>query len=99
MLKGEANTHVYFGVKNGNIDYVGISKNPSTRAAQHGERFHEVQTLTDTPLTRRQARAIEQALINKNPQYSNKINSISPKRDWYNEAVEWGESWLGVHGF
>lgn len=25
---------------------------------------------------------------------NNKINSINPKRDIYQEAVEWGEDWI-----
>ncbi|NRG46524.1 GIY-YIG nuclease family protein [Bacillus sp. CRN 9] len=99
LLKGEADTHVYLGVKNNNIVYVGISKNPSSRFNQHGDRFDFLRTITDKPLTRRQARAIEQALINRNPQFSNKINSISPKRDWYKEAVNWGETWLENKGY
>jgi hypothetical protein len=46
------------------------------------------------PLTRNQARAIEQASILNKPSFENKINSISPMRDYYNEAVEWGQKWL-----
>ncbi len=99
LLKGPSNTHVYVGVRNGKINYVGISKNPAKRAAQHGNRFDRLDVLTHKPLTRRQARAIEQALINRNPHFSNKINSISPKRSWYKEAVEWGEAWLRKRGY
>jgi len=99
LLKGSSNTHVYFGVKNGKINYVGISKDPAKRAAQHGDRFERLDILTDEPLTRRQARAIEQALINRNPNYSNKINSISPEKSWYKEAVDWGDAWLKERGY
>ena len=53
--------------------------------------------ITDEPLTRRQARAIEQVLNEDNPQFSNKINSISSKRDWYNDATEWARKWLSEH--
>jgi hypothetical protein len=99
LLKGPSNTHVYYGIKNGEINYVGITKNPIKRAAQHGERFDRLDILTEEPLTRRQARAIEQVLINRNSNLSNKINSISPKQIWYKKAVEWGEAWLKERGY
>ena len=50
--------------------------------------------MTTEPLTRRQARAIEQVMIERNPQFSNKINSISAKKEWYADARAWGEIWL-----
>ena len=50
-------------------------------------RFDVLKEITTEPVTRRQARAIEQVLIEDNPQFSNKIKSISQKRDWYNEAI------------
>jgi len=51
-------------------------------------------------LTKNQARSIEQAIIKnlgmkKNGGIlSNLINSISPNRGLYDEAVEWGEDWI-----
>lgn len=36
-------------------------------------------------------------MIKNHPEYSNKINGISTKRDWYNDAVTWGEAWLREH--
>ncbi|MDQ8205894.1 RHS repeat-associated core domain-containing protein [Coraliomargarita sp. SDUM461003] len=98
LLRGNADTSVYLGLRNGQPVYTGISKDIAKRQAQHGDRF-VLQNITSDPLTRRQARAIEQALINRNPGFENKINSISPKRDWYQEAVNWGESWLQSNGF
>ncbi len=53
-----------------------------------------MQEMTTEPLTRRQARAIEQVMIERNPQFSNKINSISAKKEWYADARAWGEIWL-----
>ena len=99
LLQGEANTSVYLGIKDGEADYVGISKNVEIRQSQHGDRFDYLNEITSEQLTRRQARAIEQAMINNNPQYSNKINSISPNRDWYDEAVQWGTTWLTERGY
>ena len=46
-------------------------------------------------IKRRQARAIEQAMIKNHPEFSNKINSISTKRDWCNDAI----TWLKEHGY
>ncbi|SEF64252.1 RHS repeat-associated core domain-containing protein [Eubacterium ruminantium] len=99
LLHGEADTRVYFGVKDGKNVYVGITKDLKIRQYQHGERFDVLNEITTEPLTRRQARAIEQVLIEDNPQFSNKINSISPKRDWYNDAISWARKWLTEHGY
>ena len=62
-------------------------------------RFDVLKEITTEPVTRRQARAIEQVLIEDNPQFSNKINSISPNRDWYNDAISWARKWLSEHGY
>lgn len=99
LLQGEANTRVYLGIKDGEFDYVGIAKDIGKRQKQHGDRFETLREITEEPLTRRQARAIEQVMIEKHPEFSNKINSISPNRDWYNDAKDWGTSWLEEHGF
>jgi hypothetical protein len=99
LLKGKADTRVYFGVKNGKNDYVGITKDLKKRQYQHGDRFDVLKEITTEPVTRRQARAIEQVLIEDNPQFSNKINSISPNRDWYNDAISWARKWLSEHGY
>ena len=80
-------------------EYAGISTNVTKREAKHGVRFDYLERITDSPVTRRQARAIEQALIEANPHFTNKINSISRKRDWYNDAVNWGRSWLRRNGY
>ena len=69
----------------------------SRRQVQHGKRFDRLIGITVEPLTRREARAIEQVLIEDNPQFSNIINSISSKRDWYNDATEWARKWLSEH--
>ena len=95
---GEATTHVYFGVRNGERVYVGITNDIARRAAEHGSRFR-LQPITTSPVTRGEARAIEQALINRNPGFENIRNSISPNHSWYGEAVEWGEAWLRGAGY
>jgi len=90
---GEATTHVYLGVRNGKAVYVGITNDLARRQAQHGGRFVLV-SITESPVTRGEARAIEQALMVRNPGFENIRNSISPKHPWYREAVAWGEAWL-----
>ena len=97
-MQGDPNTRVYLGIIDGEPDYVGIAYDVERRQSQHGDRFDYLREITTEPLTRRQERAIEQAMIKNHPEYSNKINSISTKRDWYNDAVTWGEAWLREHG-
>jgi RHS repeat-associated protein len=91
---GAANSYVYLGVRNGKSVYTGITNNLIRRGAQHAGRFDSLSRVTSAPVTRGQARAIEQALITRNPGFENKINSISPTHSYYDDAVSWGESWL-----
>jgi RHS repeat-associated protein len=98
LLKGESDTHAYLGVKNQEPVYTGVTKDPIRRASQHGDRF-VLRKITDNPLTTRQAKAIEQVIIENNPQFENIINSIGNYRSWYDDAVEWGEKWLIENGF
>ena len=96
LLKGKA-TSVYVAIKDDVVKYVGISYDVAKRAAQHTldkRGFGDIITITENQVTRNQARAIEQAIINNFENLENKINSISPRRDWYDEAVRWGENWL-----
>ena len=88
----------YLGYKNGQPSYVGISSRLSCRTMEHGDRFDAYEKLTDTPVTKDQARGIEQALINNNPDFENEINSISPDRDWYDDAVNYGNDFLKKMG-
>jgi len=95
---GVAATHVYIGLRNNVPVYVGITNNIARRQAEHAGRF-VLSQITLTPLTRTQARAIEQAILNRNPQFDNVINSIAANRDWYPDAIEWGAKWLKEGGF
>lgn len=94
----EEDVHVYTGVRGGKDVYAGITNNLIRRQLQHGGRF-VLQQMTEEGVTRGEARAIEQALIERNPGFENKINSISPSQPYYQQAVDWGESWLRGHGF
>jgi hypothetical protein len=95
---GVAATHVYIGLRNNVPVYVGITNNIARRQAEHAGRF-VLSQITSTPVTRAQARAIEQALLNRNPQFDNVIDSIAANREWYPDAVAWGAKWLKEGGF
>jgi len=98
LAGGEANIHVYLGVRDDRPVYVGITNDLGRRQSEHSGRFY-VRQLTPSPVTRGQARAIEQALIVQNPQFENINNSISPRHPWYQDAVNWGEWWLQQMGY
>ncbi|GMU55967.1 MAG: hypothetical protein AMXMBFR33_51130 [Candidatus Xenobia bacterium] len=87
LTKGDRLTEVYVGLKNDCITYVGITKNFARRQGQHAKRF-VIRRLADVVgaphklLTRNEARAVEQYLINQlgpgiGGALKNKINSIN----------------------
>jgi RHS repeat-associated protein len=90
---------VYYGLASRVRTYVGITNNMLRRQAQHGGRYVLDQINKGMTLTRGQARAIEQALIARNPAFNNIRNSISPLHAYYDDAVKWGEAWLREYGF
>jgi hypothetical protein len=77
--------------------YVGITKDLAAREAQHGEKLVEV--VGD--LTRKQARGVEQAIIEQKglANLTNKINSIAKTNPIYQEAVQFGRELLQSIGF
>ncbi len=96
---GPIDTYVYRGIEDdGAVVYVGITDDLDRREIDHTERFN-VWELSVVPLERGQARAIEQAIIFRNPQFENRINSISPTHSYYAAAVAWGEAWLSLNAF
>lgn len=78
--------------------YAGITNDLAARQAAHGERFI-MDPITTSPVTRGEARAIEQALIVENPSFQNIRNSISPNHPYYQDAVDWGKQWLRSNGY
>jgi len=95
---GESNNFVYLGYdENGNSVYAGITNDIDRRQTEHGDRFR-IEALNENPLTRGQARAIEQALIANNGSFENERNSISPRHPYYQPAVNWGNWWLEQNG-
>jgi hypothetical protein len=99
-LGGNAETgiDVYLGIRNGQAVYCGITCNLAQRFAQHGSRFDALEQVTTSGVTRGDARAIEQAMIESNPGFQNIRNSISPQQPWYQDALNWGTSWLKSNG-
>jgi len=95
---GSASVDVYLGVRGGNAVYAGITNDIVRRQGQHGARF-VLQKITGAQVARGEARAIEEALIVRNPHFENIRHSISPRHPYYQQAVNWGESWLKSHGY
>ena len=90
-VAGETQHSVYIAYRDGKAIYVGITNDMARRMCEHGKRFDRLSALV-TNLTRDQARAVEQSIINVSPDFRNAINSIAPSRNWYGEAVEWGNN-------
>jgi hypothetical protein len=92
LRAGSADTYVYRGLRDKTPIYTGITNSLARRQTEHAGRF--VVDPIAGPVTRGQARAIEQALIVRNPQFENILNSISPRHGYYADVVGWGESWV-----
>jgi hypothetical protein len=100
---GPNNNTVYRGVNaQGQEVYTGITRQDlASRLYQHnyaGKDFVSLNPMDDvltTNLTRNQARAIEQYFITNGPANElNRINSISPNSQYYEEALLWAEQYL-----
>jgi len=102
LNKGSADNKVYFGIKKGEAQYTGITKQTlDARLSQHNANGKGFQRLEEqfSGLTRNQARAIEQYYIGKpnGPNAMNKINSIGPNNKYYYDALNWAKQYLGVN--
>ena len=98
--KGSSNNSVYYGI-DANTEgavYTGITKQDlESRLYQHNRQGKNFSRLDErySGLTRNQARAVEQYLIeNGHANQLNKINSISPKNKMYDGAMKWAEKYL-----
>lgn len=96
LAGGAVDTYVYLGYIDGVGSYVG-STNDLTRVID--ERFDTIREITVMPVTRGQARAIEQAILEVQTGFVNEVNSISPVHPYFAAAVEWGDAWLALNGF
>ena len=99
LNKGASDNKVYFGMKDGEPKYTGITKqSKDARLNQHnnaGKGFDDLDIQYDG-LTRDQARAIEQYFIENGPNDLNKINSIGQNNKYYKDALEWAKQYLGI---
>lgn len=93
---GAATTDIYYGIRAGERVYVGITNNLARRQSEHGSRF--ILERITSAASRGEARAIEEAVIVRNPGFENLRHSISPRHPWYREAVDWAEAWLKANG-
>jgi RHS repeat-associated protein len=98
LNKGPADVSVYKGFNSAGDDvYAGITNSVVRRQREWGDAFEIVEQ--SGGLTRNQAKAIEQVLLEQNPSYLNKINSISPTRNPnYQPAVDWAKEYMRRHG-
>lgn len=101
----QVNVQVYLGIarpgssRAGQNIYVGITNNILRRQTQHQNRTFTIVSISgEEQLTRGQARAIEQAIIDGSRKggrnFDNILNSISPQQPYYDDAVQWGNEWL-----
>ena len=87
-------------MKDGEAVYTGITKQDiAKRLYQHnygpkGKGLDYLESQMEG-LTRNQARAIEQYLIENGPANAlNKANSISPNSQYYKESLEWAQNYI-----
>ena len=98
LNKGDFDNTVYFAMKNNEPVYTGITKQSlEKRQNQHVKAGKDIDMLVPVydNLTRNQARAHEQNLIENpigNSNKLNKINSISPKNKFHDEAIMWAQN-------
>ena len=98
LNKGDFDNTVYFAMKNDEPVYTGITKQSlEKRQNQHVKAGKDIDMLVPVydNLTRNQARAHEQNLIENpigNSNKLNKINSISPKNKFHDEAIMWAQN-------
>ncbi|MGL4606423.1 MAG: hypothetical protein ACRCU3_03070 [Eubacteriaceae bacterium] len=97
LNKGKKEHSVYFGMKEGKVNYVGITKQKlETRRGQHNRNGKGFSKLVPQHkgLTRNQARPVEQQYINTGKYKGNKINSVAPKNKHYPGAMNWAKKFL-----
>lgn len=90
FFTGKKNYSVYLGqnAKTGRAEFVyaGITKQGvEVRELQHGGKYKLVEIRSG--LTRKQARAIEELIIDNNPHFRNKIPSIGTRHKCRNAAL------------
>jgi len=102
LAKGNADNIVYYGVKNCENVYTGITKQSlSKRLYQHnyaGKGFDDLIPIADG-LTRNQAPVVETYLIDfGSANAMNSYRSISPTRGIYDDAMKWVKDYIMTNG-
>jgi hypothetical protein len=92
--RGEKDYHVYIGYdkSTGEAKYVGFTGRLKGRQGDWKDKYRLEPVASG--LTKNEARSVEQAIINQNPGFDNKINSISRRRPFFEMALEWGEDFI-----
>ena len=95
---------VYISKADGTVNYVGRTNNIARRTLEHANAGRGVVPQeVAKKLTLKQARGLEQALINKYKMIKNggtlinRINSIATSNPIYSEAVAWGNRYIARH--
>ena len=104
---GYAGSHghsVYISKSDGTVNYVGRTNDIARRTAEHARAGRGiVPKEVASRLTLKQARGLEQALINKYGMIKNggtllnRINSIATSNSIYTKAVRWGDIYIKFH--
>ncbi len=95
---------VYISTSDGTVNYVGRTNDIARRTLEHANAGRGiVPQEVASKLTLKQARGLEQALINKYKMIKNggtllnRINSIATSNPIYNKAVAWGNMYIKLH--
>jgi hypothetical protein len=94
---------VYIDIRGGKGVYTGNTNDLERRALEHGAKgrmFDDLAQVAKELVTRAEARAIEQALIERNRGlFENIRNSISPDHGIMSELCSGANLWLRLHGY
>lgn len=95
---GIQDTYVYLGYNEANeAIFVGITRDLDS--AFLDQRFVGIREVSVTPLTRGQALAVQQAVLEVEPGLINELNAISPFVAHFDDSVSWGRAWLQLNGW
>jgi len=95
---GIQDTYVYLGYNEANeAIFVGITRDLDS--ALLDQRFVGIREVSVTPLTRGQALAVQQAVLEVEPGLINELNAISPFVAHFDDSVSWGRAWLQLNGW
>ena len=95
---GISDTYVYLGYNDANqAVFVGITRDLDS--AFLDGRFNGIREMTVIAVTRGQALAIQEAVLEEQPEFINELHAISPFEAHYTASVAWGRAWLVLNGW